>query len=71
MLRILQQIQKREKVKRTPLGMYCNMSYDRLTHYLAFLVELELISITEESEGKFVSITTRGNKVISALSHKN
>ena len=71
MLRVLQQIQKREKVKRTPLGMYCNMSYDRLTHYLAFLVEIELISITEESEGKFVRITTLGNKVQSALSLKN
>lgn len=70
MLRILEQIEKKEKVKRTPLAMYCGMSYDRLVNYLIFLVDVELVTITEEDKEKFVRITNQGNKARIALSSK-
>jgi len=69
MLRILEQLKKRENVKRTPLAMYANLSYDALMKYLNFMIDMELVSITEGDE-IFVNITAQGDTVRIALSPK-
>ena len=63
MLKILLQLQKKHKIKRTPLARACNMSYDGLMRYVTFLEALKLVSQKGEKDGIFVSITEIGNDV--------
>lgn len=67
MLKILEKLQKRDKIKRTPLARKCGMAYNGLMKYLIFLEALKLTVQTEDKDGIFVSITKSGIEVQSTL----
>ena len=67
-IKILEEICKHGKLKRTRLALYSHLPYDRFQKYLYMMNLLTLVSVTKTTDGTFVNITSLGNKFLVALS---
>ena len=58
-------------IKRTNLATKCNLSYDRFTRYLEWMMLVEFVTITITSEGRFVILTEFGKRLYQKLFNSN
>ena len=68
MIRILHEICKHGKIKRTRLALYSHLSYDKFQKYLYMMNILTLVNIITMANGTFVEITHLGEKFLDTLS---